>query len=187
MRTCLHRTGRASAGVATRHDAAAKRCAVAHNTDAAVSCAKPAGACFSGTCHPCMLSSAHKHCPHTRPQLLAALADAETLQSLIGAALSSNTWLSASAKELLSTPAMQAVLAGAASSPDPATFFADALAAAGIDVQTLLADADTNAWGVVHPPPPPAPPPRSGGRRRASAGASISACAAATLLLLLNM
>jgi hypothetical protein len=122
----------------------------------------------------------------TLQQLLAALADAETLHSLIGAALASNTWLPVSTKELLSTPAMQAVLSGAAKSPDPGAFIADALAAAGIDAQALLGNAGADAWGVMHPPPPPAPPPRSGARRRAAAGnASLAACAAAALLLLL--
>jgi hypothetical protein len=117
-------------------------------------------------------------------QLMALLSTPAGAQSLVGPALSSNALLSEDVRLLLGTPSMQAVLEGAASSTAPAQFFADALAAAGVDVAAVLGDArDAAAWSLAHPPPPPPWTQRSSAAG-ARSGMRLAVCAALAALLL---
>ncbi len=115
---------------------------------------------------------------------MALLASPTTARSLLWPALGSNALLPEAVRQLLGTPAMQAVLKGAASSADPAQYFLVAMADAGVDVAALFGATGDAAWDAAHPPPPPPLRQRSSAAGRAAAAPLLLLCAAAAALLL---
>jgi len=120
---------------------------------------------------------------------MAVLSNRDTLKSLIGPALASNTMVPEDIKAQLANPAVQAVLTAAVNSPDPAKFIMDALNAAGVDVSELLG---TTGARVPAPAPAPGPshdlkevqsPPRKSGAATVQATLACVAAAAALLLI----